>query len=123
MKLQIVEARAPDELDNAFSAMARGRATGLHVNLDPLFVDQRTRIVELAARDRLPAMYDVREFVDAGGLMSYGPSIPEQFRRAASFVDKLLKGAKAGELPVEQPTTIKLVINLKTAKALGLTIP
>ena len=81
------------------------------------------RIVDLAARNRLPAMYDWRAYVDAGGLMSYGPSMPDMQRRAASYVDKILKGAKPADLPIEQPTTFTLVLNLKAAKALGLTLP
>jgi len=81
------------------------------------------RIVDLAAKSRLPTMYDVREFVEAGGLMAYGPSLPDLFRRAAAYVDKILKGAKPGTLPVEQPMKFELIIDLKTAKALGLTIP
>jgi putative ABC transport system substrate-binding protein len=90
---------------------------------DPLTVSYRIQIVDLAAKSRLPAMYDLREFVDAGGLMAYGPSLPGLFRRAAAYVDKILKGAKPGDLPVEQPTQFELIINLKTAKALALMIP
>ena len=90
---------------------------------DALFVTHLTRIVELAAKNRLPAMYGYREFVEAGGLLTYGPSSHELFRRAAYFVDRILKGAKPADLPVEQPTKFELIINLKTAKALGLTIP
>jgi putative tryptophan/tyrosine transport system substrate-binding protein len=93
------------------------------LNGDSLFANQRTRIVGLAAKSRLPTMYDVRQFPESGGLMSYGPSISDLFRRAAIYVDKILKGAKPGNLPIEQPTKFELVINLKTAKALGLTIP
>src|SRR5262249_3560265 len=93
------------------------------VLVDALFLDQRTRIVELAARRRLPSLFGLIDFVEAGGLMSYGANDIERFRRVASFVDRILKGAKPGDLPVEQPTKFELVINLKTAKALGLTIP
>jgi ABC-type uncharacterized transport system substrate-binding protein len=88
-----------------------------------MFVQQRRRLVELAAKSRLPAVYGSRESVDAGGLMSYGPDLADSFRRSATYVDKILKGAKPGDLPIEQPTKFDLVINLKTAKALGLTIP
>ena len=93
------------------------------VAADQLFLAQRARLVEVAAKHRLPAMHGFREVVAAGGLMSYGPSLPEIFRRAAAFADKILKGAKPADVPVEQPTKFELVINLKTAKALGLTIP
>jgi ABC-type uncharacterized transport system substrate-binding protein len=88
-----------------------------------MFVNERRRLVSVAAKNRLPVMYTAREFVDAAGLMAYGPSVSDQFRRAAIYVDKILKGAKPGNLPIEQPTKFELVINLKTAKALGLTIP
>jgi putative ABC transport system substrate-binding protein len=88
-----------------------------------MFYGERRRLAELAARHRLPAVYETRDFVDAGGLMSYGPSFPDMYRRAATYVDKILKGAKPGDLPMEQPTKFDFVINLKTAKALGLTIP
>jgi putative tryptophan/tyrosine transport system substrate-binding protein len=121
--LQILEARTLQQVEDSFVAMAAGRARALYVALDPLFLEHRTRIVELAAKYQLPAMYDVKEFVAAGGLMSYGPDIPDLFSRGAYFVDRILKGTKPADLPVEQPTLFKLVINLKTAKALGLTIP
>jgi putative ABC transport system substrate-binding protein len=88
-----------------------------------MFSSKRRRLVDLAAKNRLPALFSFREYVDAGGLMSYGPNLADLFRRAATYVDKILKGAKPGDLPVEQPTKFELVINLKTAKALGLTIP
>ncbi len=121
--LQSVEIRGPDEFDSAFSAMTRQRASALITFSDPVIVHHGRRIVDLAAKSRLPAIYSFREAVDAGGLMFYGPSIPDLFRRAATHVGKILKGAKPGDLPVEQPTKFELVINLKTAKALGLTIP
>ena len=98
-------------------------AEALHHDSDPLVVSYRARLVEFATRRRLPAIYGTRDFVDAGGLMMYGPSIADLWRRVAYYMDKILKGAKPGNLPVEQPTKFELVINLKTAKALGLTIP
>jgi putative ABC transport system substrate-binding protein len=103
--------------------MVRERANGVVVAQDPVILGPRSQVVLLAARSRLPAVYGLREFVEAGGLMSYGPNVADQFRRAAIHVDKILKGAKPADLPVEQPTKVELVINLKTAKALGLTIP
>jgi len=121
--LQSVEVRGPDEFDTAFSAMTRERAEALITFSDPSIVLHRRRIADLAAKSRLPAVYASREVVDAGGLMSYGPSTSDLFRRAAVYVDKILKGAKPADLPIEQPTKFALVINLKTAKALGLTIP
>ena len=122
-QLQVVEARSPDRLDNAFAAMTRERAGALLVLSDSIFVGQRRRIVDLAARTKLPAIYYQREFVDAGGLISYGASLSDMFRRAATDVDKILRGAKPADIPIEQPTKFELVINLKTATALGLTIP
>jgi len=106
-----------------FAALHRARAQALIVMSDPMTVAQRKRIVELAASHHLPAIYALREFIEAGGLSSYATSLVDQYRRASSYVDKILKGAKPGDLPVEQPTKFELVINLKTAKALGLTIP
>ena len=123
VQLQTLQAGGPDAFERAFAAMTRERAGALLVLTDGLFLLHRTRIAELAAKHRLPAMYGLRESVDAGGLMGYGPSLRDNFRRAATYVDKILKGAKPGDLPVEQPTKFELVINLKTAKALGLTIP
>ena len=123
LRLQLVEARGPDELEGAFEAMTRERAGALFVPADIIFVRHAQRIADLAARHRLPAMYGFREHVQAGGLMSYAANFAVMFRRAATFVDKILKGAKPAELPVEQPTKFELVINLKTANALGLTIP
>jgi putative tryptophan/tyrosine transport system substrate-binding protein len=108
---------------HAVAAAARERAGGLLVLSDALTNAHRGRIVELANKNRLPTMYFSREWVDAGGLMAYGPSWRDLYRRAATYVDKILKGAKPGDLPIEQPTTFDLVVNLKTAKALGLTIP
>jgi len=118
-----VEAQTVQELDRAFETAARSRADGICVFGDALTFVHRVRIAELAARYRLPALYLNRESVEAGGLMAYGPSQRDLGRRAAPYVDKILKGAKSADLPVEQPTKFELVINLKTAKALGLTIP
>ena len=123
MRLQFVEARGPTEFDRAFSDMTRARADALTVLGSAMFNNERRRLVDLAAKNRLPAVYSGRASVDAGGLMSYGPNIADLWRRAATYVDKILKGANPGDLPVEQPTKFELVINLKTAKALGLTIP
>jgi putative ABC transport system substrate-binding protein len=115
--------REPNDFDDGFEAAAKNRAGGLITLEDPFTIAHRTRIVGLALRHRLPAVYAVRPFVDAGGLMSYGPDRADQNRRAAIFVDKILKGAKPADLPVERPTKFELVINMKTAKALGITIP
>ena len=123
VRLQFVEARGPADFDRAFSDMTRARAGALTVLPSTMFIIERRRLVDLAAKNRLPAVYPLREYVDAGGLMSYGPNLADLFRRAATYVDKILKGAKPADLPVEQPTKFELVINLKTAKALGLTIP
>jgi ABC-type uncharacterized transport system substrate-binding protein len=122
MTLQSVEIRGSDDFDTAFSAMTRERADALIAFSDPLIVLHRRRIADLAAKIRLPAMFPSREVVDAGGLMSYGPSISDMFRRTAVYIGKILKGANPGDLPMEQPTKFELVINLKTAKVLGLTI-
>jgi len=123
VRLQFVEARGPADFDRAFSEMTRERAGALTMLVSAMLINERRRLVDLAAKNRLPAVYPRREFVDAGGLMSYGPNGAELYRRAATYVDKILKGAKPADLPVEQPTKFELVINLKTAKALGLTIP
>jgi putative ABC transport system substrate-binding protein len=123
VQLQVLEARAPSDFAGAFSAMTKVRASGVIILTSSMFYAERTRIAELAAQSRVPAIYSVREFAEAGGLMAYGINIRESFRRAASYVDKILKGAKPADLPVEQPTKFELVINLKTAKALGLTLP
>jgi len=117
------EVRDPNELAGAFAAMAKERFGSLLVLPDPMFLVRRDQIVELSAKSRLPTMYGLREFAEAGGLMAYGSDLREIYRHAAGFVAKILKGAKPGDLPVEQATRVELVINLKTAKALGLTIP
>jgi putative ABC transport system substrate-binding protein len=123
VRLQLVEARGSADIDRAFSDMSRARADALTNLGSPMFYNERRRIVDLAAKSRLPDVHGLREYVDAGGLMSYGPDITDNYRRAAVYVDKILKGATPADLPVEQPTKFELVINLKTAKALGLTIP
>jgi ABC-type uncharacterized transport system substrate-binding protein len=123
MQVEAYTARAPHELEGAFAAMARDRADAVFPLSDAMFGRQRRQIADLAARNRLAGMYHWRNYVEAGGLMSYGPNLTDLFRRSATYVDKILKGAKPADLPVEQPTKFELVINLKTAKALGLTIP
>ena len=123
VRLQPLGVRDPAQLDSAFAAMTRERAGAFSVLPDPILHSQRTRIAELAAKSRLPAIYYAKDYVEAGGLMAYGASFPELFRQAATFVDKILKGAKPADLPVEQPTKFELIVNLKTARALGLTIP
>ncbi len=126
VRLQVVEARGPENFDRAFSDMTRARTDALDALFvlgTPVFTFERRRLVNLVAKNRLPAVYSWREFVEVGGLMSYGPDLGDLSRRAATYVDKILKGAKPGDLPVEQPTKFELVINMRTAKALGLTIP
>ena len=123
LQAHLLEVRAPTEFERAFAAMVRERAGAVTVLVDAMFFSERKRIVDLAARSRLPAIYQRREYVEEGGLMAFGPSLIDLFRRAAGYVDKLLKGAKPGDLPVEQATKFELVVNLKTAKTLGLTIP
>jgi putative ABC transport system substrate-binding protein len=121
--IQDLPVSTPPGLDDAFATALAHHADAIFVLDDPMFGSNGVRIVELAAQSRLPAMYGIRQFVDGGGLISYGPSLPDLFRRAATYVDKILKGAKPGDLPIEQPTKFELVVNLKTAKALGLAIP
>jgi putative ABC transport system substrate-binding protein len=121
-QLQPVRVGSPDEFADAFAAMSKERATALLVLTDAMFLGQRRRIIEFARNGALPAMYSQREFVDAGGLASYGPSLVDMARRAATQVDKILRGAKPKDVPVEQPTKFELVLNLKTAQDLGLTI-
>jgi putative ABC transport system substrate-binding protein len=123
VKVLPVEARTAREIENAFPAMTQANAGAVIVATDPLFVQEYGKIAELAAKNRFSSSSFSREYVEAGGLMSYGPNLSEQFRRAATYVDKILKGAKPDDLPVEQITTFELFINDRTAKALGLTIP
>src|SRR5262245_1842721 len=123
MRLQLIETLGPSDFDKAFSEMTRGRADALIVLTSFMLFNERRHLAELAAKGRLLAVYPWTEAVDGGGLMAYSANLPDLFRRAATYVDKILKGAKPGDLPVEQPTKFEFVINLKTAKALGLTIP
>ena len=123
MRIEIVEASSESELDTAFAELARLHAEALVVGVDAFFYNQREQIATLAARHVLPASYELRGFVDAGGLLSYATSLPGVYRQAAAYVGRILAGAKPTDLPVQQPTKFELVINLKTAKALGLTIP
>ncbi len=123
VQLQILGVRGPDEFYSAFEAMTRERAGALLVVSDVQFVLHRTRLADLAAKNHLPAMYGLVTHVEAGGLISYGTNYADLFRRAAHYVDKILKGAKPADLPVERPTKFELVINLKTAKAISITIP
>jgi putative ABC transport system substrate-binding protein len=123
LQLQSVAVQGPKGFEDAFGAIAKEQADGLLVFADPLTFVQQDLIVAFAGKSRIAAIFGAKEFVDAGGLMSYGPSYPGMFRRGAYYVDRILKGAKPADLPVEQPTRFELVINLKTAKALGLTIP
>jgi putative tryptophan/tyrosine transport system substrate-binding protein len=123
LQLQPLNARDPKDFDGAFRAATRDRAGALIGLASPLFSAHRAQIVGLALKSKLPAIYPTRDFADAGGLMSYGPNNPGQWRRAATYVDKILKGTKPADLPVEQPMKFELVINLKAAKQIGLTIP
>jgi putative ABC transport system substrate-binding protein len=122
--LLVVKAESPGDLEEAFAGLVRERVSAvLEFATNPMFYAERSRIVRLAASHRLPAIYESREYVDAGGLMSYAANYPDLMRRSAYHVDRILKGAKPADLPVEQPTKFELVVNLRTAKALGLTIP
>jgi len=123
IQLQVLEVRRPNELGKAFSEMTKGRAGSLLTVSDAIFTTERVQLLKLAAKGRLPVMFSDREYVEAGGLMSYGTNFPDQYRCAATYVDKILKGAKPADLPVEQPTRFDLAINMKTAKGLGLTFP
>src|SRR6202008_3835629 len=123
MKLQVLDVRTPSEIERAFDGAAKGSADGVVLLGSAIFNAHRKQIVELAIKHRLPATYTRPEFVEDGGLMTYGPSINDLFRRAATYVDKILKGAKPADLPVEQPKKFEFIINLKAAKQIGLTIP
>jgi len=123
IELSFVSARTPEEFGPAFSAMSRAHAEALYVLPDAFFVSHRATLLKLASKARLPVISVTRQFADAGALMSYGPNFGDLFRRSAGYVDKILKGAKPADLPIEQPTKFELVVNLKTAKALGITIP
>jgi len=123
LDIQVADARLPEQYPDAFSSMARSKADGVFVTADPILSTNRERILQLAARHRLPTMYEWKEIVEAGGLMSYGPSLSEVNARVAAYVDKILKGARPEDLPVERPTKFELAVNLKTAAALGITIP
>ena len=123
LQLDFFDARDPNQVASALSTMEKQGAEALIVTPAPLFTSQRKNIVDFVINRHLPSMFFAEDFVDAGGLMSYGPSFPDSYRRAAAYVDKILKGAKPAELPVEQPTKFELVINLKTAKQIGLSIP
>jgi putative tryptophan/tyrosine transport system substrate-binding protein len=122
-QILLVKAGSEHEIDAAFTALVQGSAGGLIVTAEPLFVQQQKQLVALASTHALPAIYEYREFTAAGGLVSYGPSLPELYRQAAGYVGRILKGAKIAELPVQRSTRIELVINLKTARALGLEVP
>jgi putative ABC transport system substrate-binding protein len=123
IRTQVVEARTPDQIAGAFSAATRERAGALSILSSSMFFAHRTLIAELAVKSRLPTVHLLREHAEAGGLLTYGVDLRDSLRRAAGYVDKILRGSRPGELPIEQPTKFELVINLKTAKALGLSIP
>jgi putative ABC transport system substrate-binding protein len=123
LEAQLLDVRKPEDIVRVFHTAIVGRTDAILVGNDSVTLTNRRQVVELAAKHRLPAMYNNKEFIDAGGLMSYGVSYPDLYRRAAAFVDKIFKGAKPANLPVEQPTKFELSINLKTARALGLTVP
>jgi putative ABC transport system substrate-binding protein len=123
VRLQYLDVLSSKDIETAFRAASKGRAEAVLVLAGPVLNSHRTQIADLAAKNRLPAIYERAEFMDAGGLMYYGASISEMFRRAATYVDKILKGAKPADLPVEQPKKFEFIINLKAAKQIGLTIP
>src|SRR5947199_4838248 len=123
IKLQALEVRTSGELDGAFAAIVRAKPDALLILADRIFLHNRERMMKFATEQRLPSVNAYREVVEAGGLMSYGPSYEDMHRRAADYVDKILKGAKPADLPIEQPTKFNLLINLKSAKAIGLDVP
>ena len=123
LQVQLLEAREPGQIDNSFASATTERADAILIVNDPMFLSQRARLAELAGKSRLPSMFGGGEYVEAGGLMAYGPSLMAAFHRAAFYTDRILKGTKPAELPVEQPTKFDLIVNLKTATALGMTIP
>ena len=123
VKLQSLEVRSLDDFDSAFARSEKGRRPGAHYDPSPVISTQQRQVLDFAARSRLPAMYPDSEFVEAGGLMSYAPNYADLFRRAADFVDKILKGTKPADIPVEQPTKFEFVVNLKSAKQIGVTVP
>jgi len=123
VQLDVVDVRAPSQLEGAFAGLVRRRAGALLVGADPMLFGQTRRIVELAERFRLPAAYEQRTFTDRGGLLSYGQLVGERFQQAAGYVDRILRGAKPADLPIERPNTFELVVNLKAAKAIGVTVP
>jgi putative ABC transport system substrate-binding protein len=123
IELAFVGVRTTEQLGPAFSTVSRAHVQAVYVINDAFFFNHRTTLLKLASKARLPVIYEERNFPDTGALMSYGPNIEDLYRRSAGYVDKILKGAKPGDLPIEQPTKFELVINLKTAKALGITIP
>jgi putative tryptophan/tyrosine transport system substrate-binding protein len=123
VQMAVLDASSESEIDAAFAGLARNKADALLINTDPFLLGQREQIVQLTARHNVPAVYFLRDFVDAGGLMSYGPKVANSYRQAGIYVGRILQGEKAGELPVVQPTRFDLVINLRTARTLGLEIP
>lgn len=123
VRLRVHEVREASELDTVFAAIGAERAEALLVQTDPILYTRRPRVIELVERIRLPAMYALREYIEAGGLMFYGANIPDMHRRAAMYVDRILRGARPGDLPIEQATKFELILNLRTARALGITIP
>ena len=123
LQLAVLDASTQSEIDAAFAGLVRHKVDALLINTDPFLLGQREQIVQLAARNNVPAIYFLSDFVDAGGLMSYGPKVANSYRQAGIYVGRVLKGEKAGELPIVQPTRFDLVINLRTARTLGLEIP